>query len=76
MSEKPGRIVEEGYQADPFPNEVLTQIANGTRHSKKITLSDCTNVEGKFHYRDKLFVPESPELHLELLQQHHDAPAT
>lgn len=68
-------LIEEEYQTDPFPEEVLSQLANGTRHSKKITLADYGNVEGKLNYLGKLFVPDLPEAHLELLRQPHNAPA-
>jgi hypothetical protein len=68
-------LFEEAYQADPFPNKVLQMLTDEVRHSKEITLGECTNDNNRLRYRSRLFVPLHDPLRLHLLQQHHETPA-
>jgi hypothetical protein len=62
------------YREDPFPESVLEMIRNNVRHSRKISLAECSEKEGRLIYRERIYVPESTDLRLRLLQQYHDSP--
>ena len=68
------QLFEEGYQQDPFPHKVLQQLCSGEQHSKEITLSECTEVDGQLHYRERIYVPDHHSLRLCLCKEHHDTP--
>ena len=68
------QLFEEGYRQDPFPHKVLQQLRNGERHSKEITLSECTEINGQLHYRERIYVPDHHFLRLRLCREHHDTP--
>lgn len=66
---------KEGYDADPFPTKVLKMLEAGTRHSKDISLSECTEQDGRLLYRQRLYVPDYDPLRLDIIISHHDNPA-
>ena len=68
-------LFDEGYKADTFPTKILQKIRNGKVQSKKITLAECTEENGRLRYQDRLFVPEHEPLRAYIMQQHHDVPA-
>ena len=75
----PGRITltqlfKDGYEADPFPRQVIKMLADGTRQCKQISLADCTVASDRLFYKECAYVPEFDPLRLRLLQTHHDAP--
>jgi len=65
----------EAYQADPLPNEILTMLEQGVRHSRLISLAKCTKNGNRLRYRDRLYVPAHKPLKLAIIQENHDAPA-
>ena len=50
-------------------------LKDGIRHSRKISLPDCTTHDRYLYYRGRLFVPDSDHLRLKILQSHHDSPS-
>jgi hypothetical protein len=49
-------------------------LRSGTRRSKKITLSECEEGDGKLFYRNRLAIPDHDELKIKLLRRIHDSP--
>jgi len=63
----------EAYQADPLPNQVLTMLEQGVRHSRLISLAECTKDRNQLRYRDRLYVPAHEPLKLAIIRENHDA---
>ena len=68
------QLIDRGYEQDPLPNRVLQLLADGANYSKDLTIADCVNVDGRLHYRDRLYVPDYHVLQLRLCRLHHDSP--
>lgn len=69
-------LFSNAYQIDSFPNKVLSLLRNGVKHSKKISLAECSeDGNGRLLYRGALYVPEESDLRLRLLREHHDKPS-
>jgi len=66
----------EAYQADPLPNQILTMLKRGVKHSLLISLAECTKDGNRLWYRDHLYVPAHQPLRLAIMRENHDAPAT
>ena len=49
-------------------------LRNGTRRSKKISLSECLLKDNRLYYRDRLVIPNHDELKIKLLRHVHDSP--
>jgi len=47
----------EAYQADPLPNQIFTMLEQGLRHSRLISLAECTSDGNRLQYRDRAYVP-------------------
>lgn len=52
------KLWNEAYDEDPFQKEILTLLRTGIKHSRKISLADCTEVEAKRFFRNRQYVPE------------------
>jgi len=64
-------LMTEAYATDPVQGKILEAIrTNGSL--KDITTEECTEQDGKDKYRGKHYVPESDQLRLRLIQEHHD----
>ena len=63
------------YAEDPFPDEVLQMLDSAARHSRRISLAECTRDGHRLRFRDRLYVPEHDPLRLRLLKTHHEAAA-
>lgn len=69
-------LFAKGFEHDPTPDEILEQLRTGAQRSKHIALSECSvDEQGRLRYRQRIYVPDWPALHLRLLQMHHDDPA-
>jgi hypothetical protein len=68
------QIIDDEYDKDAFIKEVLELVRAGARRSKKITLSECEERDGRLYYQDRLVVPDHDELKLKILQHVHDSP--
>ena len=67
-------LFTKGYQADEELNSVLEALRTKQSRHKRITLAECVEREGYLYYRDRLYVPDDPELHAELLRMYHESP--
>jgi len=65
----------EACEADPRPNQILTMLGQGERHTRLISLAECTKDGNRLRYRHRLYVPAHASLKLALIQENHDAPA-
>jgi hypothetical protein len=68
-------IIEAEYHSDEFISEILELLRNGTRRSKKISLSECEERDGRLFFRDRLVIPKHDELIIKILRVAHDSPA-
>lgn len=69
------KLFKEGYQNDKFPHKILSLIKNKAQHSNEISLAECTELEGKLYYREKIFVPNYDPLKIKILTLHHNDPS-
>lgn len=67
-------LFDQGYDANPFPNEVLKMLRNNEPLSKKISLAECKHKQGHLMFREQFYVPNHDPLRLELMRLYHDAP--
>jgi len=67
-------LVTKGYEYDTELKSILEALRTKQRRHKRITLSECIEREGYLYYRDRLYVPDVPELHAELLRMYHESP--
>lgn len=65
------KLWKEAYLADPFYDEVLQMLQDGTGYSKKIALADCNIKEGYLWYPERWYVPGYPPLRCHLLHSGH-----
>src|SRR5438874_379030 len=66
---------KEAYGTDPIPAEVLSALKDGTIRSRHLTLSQCSERDGKLLYQNRAYVPDHMPLKLRLIQDHHETPA-
>ena len=67
-------LFTEGYQNDLELKSILEALRTKQNCHKKITLAECVERKGYLYYRDRLYVPNDPELHAELLRMYHESP--
>lgn len=67
-------IIEQEYSTDEFIQEILSLLRNGVRRSKKISLSECEDRNGHLYFRNRLVIPDHPELEIKILRLVHDSP--
>ena len=64
-------LMTEAYETDPLPGKILEGIhTNGS--VKDITIAECTEQDGRIEYQGKRYIPESNQLRLGLIEEHHD----
>ena len=68
---------DAGYEADTWEQEILNLLrAPGTQHSRDVSLTECTEVNGHLYYRGRRFVPDYAPLRKRLIYLHHDIVAS
>jgi len=73
--------IEEAYQNQgDLVHQILKALREDSRQDKifrdtRISPADCTEINGKLHYRDKLFLPDSDKLRLHIFRLAHDSVA-
>jgi len=70
-----GTLLQQGFAADRFPEEVLKMLWDGIHHTNQISLSKCREEIGQLVYRNRIYVPNHDQLRLRILLSHHDPPA-
>ena len=58
-------------QTDPLPGKILEAIQTNSGQ-QEITVVECTEENERLRYRGNLYVPDSDELRLCIIQEHHD----
>ena len=66
------KLWEEAYAEDNFEKEILTLLRDGIKHSRKIPLGDCTEVDGKLFFRNRQYVSEHALLQTRFIRECHD----
>ena len=66
------QLFEERHQWDSFSHKVLQQLHDSEQCFKKITLSECTEINEQLHYRECVYVLNYHPLWLHLCKEHHD----
>lgn len=66
-------LINEGYNADRFPKQVLRMLEDKVQQSKMISLGECTAHNNLLQYREEIYVPDYDPLKHFILQSHHDA---
>lgn len=61
-------LFANGYKHDPLPQNCLDLIRKGERHSSRISLVECAEVNGRLTYRGMLYMPDSDPLKLRILR--------
>jgi hypothetical protein len=71
-------LISAAYEQDPTPLKILDALRKGDRRLPadlrhlKISLSACTERDGRLYVEDRMFVPNDAALRLKLLQSCHE----
>jgi hypothetical protein len=68
-------VIRQESQNDENVLSVMYAVEQGKNKHPFLQLSQCQVQEGILRYRDKIYVPDSDELRIRILQQHHDHPS-
>ena len=63
--------ITKAYQTDPLPGMILNAIRTNSG-LQEITVVECAEDNGRLRYRASLNGPDSHELRLRIIQEHHD----
>ena len=64
---------DASYEIDTWEQEILNLLrAPGTQHSRDVSLTECSKVNGHLYYRGRRFVPDYAPLRKRLIYLHHD----
>jgi hypothetical protein len=66
-------LFAKGYEVDKTPKSVLEALEKQQSRHPRITLAECENRGGYLYYRDRLYVPDYPELHAKLVRSYHES---
>jgi hypothetical protein len=64
-------LFDQAYEEDPLFKKILEAIRKKDS-LKEITVVEYAEQDGQGLYRGKRYVPEGNQLHLRLIQEHHD----
>ena len=67
-------LFTKGYKNDEELSSILEALRTRQSRHKRITLAECVEREGYLYYRDRLYAPNDPELHAELLRMYYESP--
>ena len=67
------KLFDAAYEDDLFPATVLKMLADDVRHSKEVSLAECTIDNGRLRFRGKLWVSDYQDLCLQILRDNHDS---
>jgi hypothetical protein len=62
------QLFTDSYNQDPFPNEILKLIQDGTKYCREISLAECNEHNNLLHYCQRIWVPNYEPLKLHVLQ--------
>jgi len=69
------RKVLSCYDNDPVLGRILEGIRKRVKRIKKLSIGECDERQSLLHYRDRLYIPDDPQLPLHILKEHHNSPA-
>lgn len=80
MNEQPmlEELMKTAYEQDPTPSRIMDVLRAGDRRlppdlaKLKISLAECSEQDGRLYVKDRLFVPDSDPLRMQLLRSCHD----
>ena len=65
-------LMTRGYELDETVHSILEALRTGKARHPLISLAECEERAGLLYYRDRLYVPDLPELRAELTRSYHD----
>jgi hypothetical protein len=65
--------LEEALKRDGLVERILDAVRQGIS-MREITVAECSQEKGQLYYRGQRYIPESPELQLHLIREHHSTP--
>lgn len=76
---EPTPSIEDALRRESLHDENVQSVIQAVEQSKVrhpfLQLAQCVVREGLLYYRDKIYVPESEDLRVRILRQHHDNPS-
>jgi transposase InsO family protein len=67
-------LFDEAYSTDDNLKSIRQAIHDEKPRHARITLSECTEVNDRLYFRDRLYVPDHDGLRAELLRRCHESP--
>jgi hypothetical protein len=71
--------IEDMLRRESLQDENVQSVIHAVEQKKTrhpfLQLAQCVVREGLLYYRDKIYVPESEDLRIQILRQHHDNPS-
>jgi hypothetical protein len=61
------QLFTDGYNEDPFPNNILKLIRDSAKYCRDISLAECNEHNNLLHYCQTIWVPNYEPLKLHLL---------
>jgi hypothetical protein len=61
------QLFTDGYNKDPFPNNILKLIQDSAKHCREMSLAEYDEHNNLLHYCQRLWVPNHERLKLYLL---------
>ena len=75
MSTQHNQVILDALSQDPLAQEILKVLKNNAKTYRIVPLGECTIKEGLLFINNLLYVPNNPEIHLQILKSCHDHPA-
>src|SRR5215217_7252488 len=66
----------KGFAADPISKDMLKALEDSATKSRHLTLSQCSERQGRLLYQERVYVPDHAPLKLRLIRDHHDTATT
>lgn len=66
---------DKEYITDSFPQKILDLRRKDTKHSKEISLTECTELDSRLLYQECLYVPDYSPLRLRIMKLYYNAPS-
>src|SRR4029434_618608 len=66
-------LFAKGYKVDETLKSILEALRKSASRYPGIRLVECKDRGGYLYYRDRLYVPDYPELHAELVRSYHES---
>ncbi|KAH7459503.1 hypothetical protein FOMA001_g20034 [Fusarium oxysporum f. sp. matthiolae] len=74
LPEEISRLLDIGYETDEDLQSILQALKDGAPRHPKITLAECTIIQDRLLYRDRIYIPDYDPLKTALLKASHEHP--